>query len=188
MGQYIEMKRSMDKKQEKISQDRQEIIAHLRILITMSMTMQIIEMMRMKKPMNKLSLDLQENINYNDLKLLFMPEDLLFWAIGMEVMIVTIVEEEGLEIEGANMLNPMKKITLNNIGMMVINVEAVMHEIIQMKRGLAGLNSAFLSLMVDLILKLISHESGWLIRYFVCIIILQKIRWHWQTSNLMTML
>jgi hypothetical protein len=31
MGQYIEMKRSMDKKQEKISQDRQEIIAHLRI-------------------------------------------------------------------------------------------------------------------------------------------------------------
>jgi hypothetical protein len=47
----------------------------------------------------------------------------------------------------------MKKMTLNNIGVMAINVEVVMHEIIQMKRGLASLNSAFLSLMVGLILK-----------------------------------
>jgi hypothetical protein len=51
------------------------------------------------------------------------------------------------------MLNLMKKMTLNNIGVMAINVEVVMHEIIQMKRGLASLNSAFLSLMVGLILK-----------------------------------
>jgi hypothetical protein len=37
-------------------------------------------------------------------------------------------------------LNMMKKMTLNNIGMITINIEAVMHEIIQMKRGLAILN------------------------------------------------
>jgi hypothetical protein len=42
---------------------------------------------------------------------------------------------------------------------MAINVEAVMHEIIQLKRGLASINSAFLRLMVGLILKLISHGS-----------------------------
>jgi hypothetical protein len=77
----------------------------------------------------------------------------------MEVIIEPMVEEEVLEIEGANMMNMMKKMTSNNIGMMVINVEVVMHEIIQMKRGLASLNLAVLSLMVGLILKLISHGS-----------------------------
>jgi hypothetical protein len=71
----------------------------------------------------------------------------------MEVIIVTMVEEGVWEIEGVNVLNQMKKMTLNNIGMMAINVEAVMHEILQMKRGLASLNSTFLSLMVGLILK-----------------------------------
>jgi hypothetical protein len=53
----------------------------------------------------------------------------------------------------------MKNMTLNNIVMMAINVEDVMHEIIQLKRGLASLNSAFLGLMVALIQKLISHGS-----------------------------
>jgi hypothetical protein len=77
----------------------------------------------------------------------------------MEVIIEPMVEEEVLEIEGVNMMNMMKKMTSNNIGMMVINVEVVMHEIIQMKRGLASLNLAVLSLMVGLILKLISHGS-----------------------------
>jgi hypothetical protein len=94
----------------------------------MSMTIEIIKMMRLRKPMNKLSFSLQENNNYNDRELLLMMEDLLFWAIGMEVIIVAMVAEEVLEIEGANMLNPIKKMTLNNIGMMAINVEAVMHE------------------------------------------------------------
>jgi hypothetical protein len=77
----------------------------------------------------------------------------------MEVIIEPMVEEEVLEIEGAKMMNMMKKMTSNNIGMMVINVEVVLHEIIQMKRGLASLNLAVLSLMVGLILKLISHGS-----------------------------
>jgi hypothetical protein len=77
----------------------------------------------------------------------------------MEVIIVAMVEEGVLEIEGANVLNPMKKMTSNNIGMMAINVEAIKHGIIQMKKGLASLNSAFLSLMVALILKLILHGS-----------------------------
>jgi hypothetical protein len=45
-----------------------------------------------------------------------MLEDLLFLAIGMEVRFMTVVEEELLKIEGANVLNLMKKITLNNIG------------------------------------------------------------------------
>jgi hypothetical protein len=125
----------------------------------MSMTTEIIKMMRLRKPMNKLSPGLQENNNYNDHELLLMLEDLLFWAIGMEVMVIAMVEEEVLEIEGVNVLNPMKKMSMNNIGMMAINVEVVMHEIIQMKRSLASLNSAFLSLMVDLILKFISHGS-----------------------------
>jgi hypothetical protein len=93
----------------------------------MSMTIEIIKMMRLRKPMNKLSFSLQENNNYNDRELLLMIED-LFWAIGMEVIIVAMVAEEVLEIEGANMLNLIKKMTLNNIGMMAINVEAVMHE------------------------------------------------------------
>jgi hypothetical protein len=93
----------------------------------MSMTIEIIKMMRLRKPMNKLSFSLQENNNYNDRELLLMMED-LFWAIGMEVIIVAMVAEEVLEIEGANMLNLIKKMTLNNIGMMAINVEAVMHE------------------------------------------------------------
>jgi hypothetical protein len=106
----------------------------------------------------------------------------------MEVMIVAMVEEEVLEKEVANVLNPMKKITLNNIGMRTINAEAVMHVIRQMKRDLASLNSAFLSLMVGLILNLISHESGRLIRYFLCIIIPKKRRWQWHTLNLMTIL
>jgi hypothetical protein len=61
-----------------------------------------------------------------------MLEDLLFWAIGMEVIIEPMVEEEVMEIDGVNVLNMVKKMTLNNIGMMTINVEAVMHEIIQM--------------------------------------------------------
>jgi hypothetical protein len=95
----------------------------------MSMTTEIIKMMRLRKPMNKLSPGLQKNNNYNDCELLLMPED-LFLAIGMEVIIVAMVEEEVLEIEGANMLNRMKVMTLNNIGMMAINVEAIMHEII----------------------------------------------------------
>jgi hypothetical protein len=93
----------------------------------MSMTIEIIKMMRLRKPMNKLSFSLQENNNYNDRELLLMMED-LFWAIGMEVIIVAMVAEEVLEIEGANMLNLIKKMTLNNIGMMAINVEAIMHE------------------------------------------------------------
>jgi hypothetical protein len=124
----------------------------------MSVTIEIIKMTRLRKPMNKLSPGLQKNNNYNDRELLLMPED-LFLAIGMEVIIVEMVEEEVLEIEGANMLNRMKVMTLNNIGMMAINVEAIMHEIIQMKSGLAIINSAFLSLMMGLILKLISHGS-----------------------------
>jgi hypothetical protein len=37
-----------------------------------------------------------------------------------------------MEIDGVNVLNMVKKMTPNNIGMMTINVEAVMHEIIQM--------------------------------------------------------
>jgi hypothetical protein len=125
----------------------------------MSMTTEIIKMMRLRKPMNKLSPGVQENNNYNDCALLLMLEDLPFWAIGMEVIIMAMVEEEVLEIGGANMLNPMKKMTPNNIGMMAINVEAVMHETMQLKRGLASINSAFLRLMVGLILKLISHGS-----------------------------
>jgi hypothetical protein len=125
----------------------------------MFMTIEIIKMMRLRKSMNKLLPSLQENNNYNKCELLLMLEDLQFWAIGMEVIIVAVVEEEVLEIEGANVLSQMKKMTLNNIGMMAINVEAVMHEIIQMKRGLASLNSAFLSLIVGLIQKLISHGS-----------------------------
>jgi hypothetical protein len=124
----------------------------------MSVTIEIIKMTRLRKPMNKLSPGLQKNNNYNDRELLLMPED-LFLAIGMEVIIVEMVEEEVLEIEGANMLNRMKVMTLNNIGMMAINVEAIMHEIIQMKSGLAIINSAFLSLMMGLILNLISHGS-----------------------------
>jgi hypothetical protein len=106
--------------------------------------------------MNKLSPGLQEN---NNCELLLMLDDLPFWAIGMEVIIMAMVEEEVFEIGGANVLNPMKKMTPNNIGMMAINVEAVMHEIIQLKRGLASINSAFLNLMVGLILMLISHGS-----------------------------
>jgi hypothetical protein len=125
----------------------------------MSMTTEIIKMMRLMKPMNKLLPDLQENNNYKDNELLLMLEDLLFWAMGMEVIIVAMVEEEVLEIEGVNVMNVMKKMTPNNIGMMAINVEAIVHEIIQMKRGLASLNLAFLSLMVGLILMLISHGS-----------------------------
>jgi hypothetical protein len=82
--------------------------------------------------MNKLSPDLQENNNYKDRELLLMLEDLLFWAIGMEVIIEPMVEEEVMEIDGVNVLNMVKKMTPNNIGMMTINVEAVMHEIIQM--------------------------------------------------------
>jgi hypothetical protein len=82
--------------------------------------------------MNKLSSDLQENNNYKDRELLLMLEDLLFWAIGMEVIIEPMVEEEVMEIDGVNVLNMVKKMTPNNIGMMTINVEAVMHEIIQM--------------------------------------------------------
>jgi hypothetical protein len=124
----------------------------------MSVTTEIIKMTRLRKPMNKLSPGLQKNNNYNDRELLLMPED-LFLAIGMEVIIMEMVEEEVLEIEGANMLNRMKVMTLNNIGMMAINVEAIMHEIIQMKSGLAIINSAFLSLMMGLILKLNSHGS-----------------------------
>jgi hypothetical protein len=62
----------------------------------MSMIPQIIKMMRLRKPMNNLSHKLQEN---NDRELLLMLEDLLFWAIGMEVMVVAMVEEEVLEIE-----------------------------------------------------------------------------------------
>jgi hypothetical protein len=50
--------------------------------------------------------------------------------------------------ERSNVLNLMKKMTLNNIGMMTINIESIMHEIIQMKRDLASLNSSLLSLMV----------------------------------------
>jgi hypothetical protein len=123
------------------------------------MTTKIIKMMRLMKPMNKLSPDLQESNNYKDRELLLMLEDLLFWAIGMEVIIVAMVAKEVLEIEGANVLNLMKNMTLNNIVMMAINVEDVMHEIIQLKRGLASLNSAFLGLMVALIQKLISHGS-----------------------------
>jgi hypothetical protein len=69
-----------------------------------------------------------------------MLEDLLFLAIGMEVRFMTMVEEELLKIEGANVLNLMKKITLNNIGMITINFVDIMHEIIQMKRGLGSLN------------------------------------------------
>jgi hypothetical protein len=124
----------------------------------MSMTIEIIKMVRLRKPMNKLLLDLQEKNNYKDCELLLMMED-LFLAIGMEVLIVAIVEEEVLEMVGANMLNLMKKMTPNNNGMMTINVEVVMQKIIQMKRDLPSLNSAFLSLMVGLILKLISHGS-----------------------------
>jgi hypothetical protein len=123
------------------------------------MTTKIIKMMRLMKPINKLSPDLQESNNYKDRELLLMLEDLLFWAIGMEVIIVAMVAKEVLEIEGANVLNLMKNMTLNNIVMMAINVEDVMHEIIQLKRGLASLNSAFLGLMVTLIQKLISHGS-----------------------------
>jgi hypothetical protein len=123
------------------------------------MTTKIIKMMRLMKPMNKLSPDLQESNNYKDRELLLMLEDLLFWAIGMEVIIVAMVAKEVLEIEGANVLNLMKNMTLNNIVMIAINVEDVMHEIIQLKRGLASLNSAFLGLMVALIQKLISHGS-----------------------------
>jgi hypothetical protein len=125
----------------------------------MSMTTEIIKMMRLMKPMNKLLPDLQENNNYKDNELPLMLEDLLFWAMGMEVIIVAMVEEEVLEIEGVNVMNVMKKMTPNNIGMMAINVEVIVHEIIQMKRGLASLNLAFLSLMVGLILMLISHGS-----------------------------
>jgi hypothetical protein len=73
----------------------------------MSMTIEIIKMMSQRKPMNKLLPSLQENNNYNNLELLLMLEDLLFWAIGMEVIIVAMVEEKVLEIEGANMLNQM---------------------------------------------------------------------------------
>jgi hypothetical protein len=105
----------------------------------MAMTIQIIKMMMLRKPMNKLLLGLQGNNNYNDHELLVILEDLLFWAIWMEVMVVAMVEEEVLEIEGTNMLNLMKKMTLKNIGMMTINMEAIMYKIIQMKRGLASL-------------------------------------------------
>jgi hypothetical protein len=94
------------------------------------MTSEIIKMMRLRKPMNQLSLDLQENNNYKDHELLLMLGDLLFWAIGMEVIIMVMVEEEALEIQGVNVLNLMNKVTPNNIGMMAINVEDVMHEII----------------------------------------------------------
>jgi hypothetical protein len=94
------------------------------------MTSEIIKMMRLRKPMNQLSLDLQENNNYKDHELLLMLGDLLFWAIGMEVIIMAMVEEEALEIQGVNVLNLMNKVTPNNIGMMAINVEDVMHEII----------------------------------------------------------
>jgi hypothetical protein len=73
----------------------------------MSMTIEIIKMMSQRKPMNKLLPSLQENNNYNNLELLLMLEDLLFWAIGMEVIIVAMVEEKVLEIEGVNMLNQM---------------------------------------------------------------------------------
>jgi hypothetical protein len=59
----------------------------------MSMTIEIIKMMRLRKPMNKLSPDLQYNNNYNDRELLLMLEDLLFWAIRMELIIVAMVEE-----------------------------------------------------------------------------------------------
>jgi hypothetical protein len=78
----------------------------------MSMTIEIIKMMSQRKPMNKLLPSLQENNNYNNLELLLMLEDLLFWAIGMEVIIVAMVEEKVLEIEGANMLNQMTQRTL----------------------------------------------------------------------------
>jgi hypothetical protein len=78
----------------------------------MSMTIEIIKMMSQRKPMNKLLPSLQENNNYNNLELLLMLEDLLFWAIGMEVIIVTMVEEKVLDIEGANMLNQMTQRTL----------------------------------------------------------------------------
>jgi hypothetical protein len=78
----------------------------------MSMTIEIIKMMSQRKPMNKLLPSLQENNNYNNLELLLMLEDLLFWAIGMEVIIMAMVEEKVLEIEGANMLNQMTQRTL----------------------------------------------------------------------------
>jgi hypothetical protein len=60
----------------------------------MSMTIEIIKMMRLQKPMNKLSFSLQENNH----ELLLMLEDFLFWATGMEVIIVAMVGEEVLEI------------------------------------------------------------------------------------------
>jgi hypothetical protein len=44
--------------------------------------------------MNKLSFSLQENNH----ELLLMLEDFLFWATGMEVIIVAMVGEEVLEI------------------------------------------------------------------------------------------
>jgi hypothetical protein len=47
----------------------------------MAMTIQIIKMMMLRKPMNKLLLGLQGNNNYNDHELLVILEDLLFWAI-----------------------------------------------------------------------------------------------------------
>jgi hypothetical protein len=74
----------------------------------MSMIMQKIMMKRLRRSMNKLSPDLQENNNYNERELLFIPENLLIWAIGMEVMIVAKVEEEVLDIEGAKVLNMMR--------------------------------------------------------------------------------
>jgi hypothetical protein len=61
----------------------------------MSMTIEIIKMMRLQKPMNKLSFSLQENNNH---ELLLMLEDFLFWATGMEVIIMAMVGEEVLEI------------------------------------------------------------------------------------------
>jgi hypothetical protein len=139
------MKWSMEVKQEKLSQDLQEIIAQLRV--------------HQNVHDNRNNQDDEAEETDQQIVTRLAREQQLQWLqaaahVGRPHILGHMnggnnpsnVEQEVWEIEGANVLNRMKNMTLNNIGMMTIKVKVVMHQIMQMKRDLASLNSAFLSL------------------------------------------
>jgi hypothetical protein len=158
MAQFNELKRSMEEKQDQLSQDLQALMAQLRNLNNIPEAASNLDETDEEVAVWLARQQQQQQKG----KLLLMLGGMRSKVMGMDVMVLAMEEEEVVEIEEVNMLIPMmgtKDMILNNTDMMTIGIKGVMHVIEKMKTGLANLNLQCPNLMVGLILKRISHGS-----------------------------
>jgi hypothetical protein len=159
IAQFNELKRSMEEKQDQLSQDIQALMAQLRNLNNIPEAASNLDETDEEVAAR---LARQQQQRQLQSKLLLMLGGLWCKVVGMVVIVLAVEEEEVVEIEEVNMMFPImrtKEMILNSSEIMTISIKGVMHVIEEMKRGLANLNLQCLNLMVGLIQKLISHGS-----------------------------